>query len=458
MHAQPRRRRRGGIFAALIVAAAARPADAQQWLGPNDACAADLLLGDWGGLRSALARYGIGFGLQEQTEVWGNLAGGIEQAAAYDGLTTASLCIDLAQAAGWKGARVFASGFQVYGPGPTPKLVGALQLVSSIEATASTKLYDLWFEQEWLDGKASLRFGQEGANDELMLAPFAGLFLNSSFGFPPLLALDLPSGGPNYPLAAPFARLQVQPSDEITLIGAIYTEDPAPSGAGDPQLRDRHGTAFRLDDHALGFAELWYAPSALAKSRLPGTYKLGLWIASGPFADPLHDTAGLSRADPASTGIAQTHSGNHGFYAVLNQMLWHKPKTEAQGIGIFFEIMQAPADRNLSDLFLAAGVNWKGPLPGRSHDAAGIAVTYAGIGAAAQHFSRDRVLATGMGTVYAQGETVIEATYRLRLKPWLKLQPDLQYVIDPGAGIPTERSPGALKNALVAGLRLTVNF
>jgi porin len=109
-------------------------------------------------------------------------------------------------------------------------------------------------------------------------------------------------------------------------------------------------------------------------------------------------------------------------------------------------------------LFIEGGLNWKGPFSGRSHDTAGIALTYAGIGATARGFSQDVVFYSGLGTPYAQGEPIIEATYRARLTPWLKVQPDLQYVINPGAGIPTARNPAPLKNALVTGIRVTVNF
>jgi len=436
----------------------AEPTQPAIWDGPNDVCAPDALLGDWGGLRTRLAEHGIGFGVQNQTELWGNLTGGRKQGVEYDGLATASLCIDLGKAAQWQGATIFASAFQIYGPGPTIPLVGALQLVSNIEATPSAKLYDLWLEQQLFDGKLAVRFGQEGANDEMMLAGNAGLFLNSSFGYPAMLAIDLPSGGPNYPLAAPFVRVNFSPSDEISLVGTVYTADPAPPGAGDPQLRDRHGTAFRLNDHALSFTELWYSPAVLASQSLPGAYKLGMWFATGPFADPLHDTDGLSLANPASNGIPLTRSGDYAFYAIVNQMLWHKPNTAAEGIGVFLQIMHGPDDRNLSDLFIEGGVNWKGPLAGRSHDQAGIALTYAGIGAAARNLSRDAVFYSGLGTPYAQGEPIIEATYRARLTPWLKVQPDLQYVINPGAGVPTAQNPAPLRNALVVGVRLTVNF
>ena len=271
-------------------------------------------------------------------------------------------------------------------------------------------------------------------------------------------ALDLPSGGPNYPLATPFVRAQFAPSGEITLLGAIYNGDPAPPGAGDPQLRDRHGTAFRLNDHSLSFAELQYSPAVLASYGQPGTYKLGIWIATGPFADPLLDTQGVPLASPASNGQPLLHATDRALYAVIDQMVWKKPNTVAQGLGFFVQIMHAPDDRNLSDLFVEGGLNWKGIIPGRSHDAAGLAVTYAGIGAAARHFSDDLVFYSGLGAPYRQGETVVEATYRTRLRPWLKLQPDVQYVINPGAGIPTAQSPGPLPNALVFGVRVTVDF
>ena len=432
---------------------------AQIWSGPGEVCSPDTLLGDWNGLRSSLATHGVSYGLQNQTEFWGNLTGGVKQGFAFDGLLVASLCVDLDKATQWNGAHIYASGFQIYGPGPSFPLVGALQLVSNIEAVYSTKLYDLWFEQDLFNNKTVLlRFGQEGSNDEMMLADYGALFLNSSFGYPALLAIDLPSGGPNYPLAVPFFRIKATPVDEISLVGAIYTEDPAPPGTGDPQLRDRHGTAFRLNDHALSFVELWYSPSFMKSLDLPGTYKLGSWYATGPFLDTRHDRIGLSLADPASNGIPQTHSGDYALYGIIDQMLWHKPNTEAQGIGFFFQVMHAPEDRNLSDLFIEGGLIGKGLFAGRSHDEAGIALTYAGIGGAARRYGQDLIEYNGFGTPYAQGEPIIELTYRARLTPWFKVQPDLQYVINPGAGIPTPRNPAPLKNALVAAVRLTVNF
>jgi porin len=448
------------LLLTLILAVAEQPiaASAQAVSGIQDLWNRDTPTRDWGGLHTQLVNDGFTFALQQQSELWVNTVGGLSRGGAADGLLTLSLSIDLQKSPiGWQGGSLFASRFQIEGVSPTPLRVGALQLISSIESTQSTKLYDLWFEQQLFGGIFSIRFGQEGTNDELMLSQNAALYLNSSFGFPPLMTLDLPSGGPNYPLATPFVRAKYQPSSEITLMGAVYNGDPAPPGHGDPQLLDRHGTAFRLNDHTLSFAELWYAPGFLAKLGLPATYKLGAWVATGPFADPLYDTAGVPLAHPASNGIPLQYATDHAFYAVVDQMLWKKPGTGTDGISVFLQVMTAPDDRNLSSLFITGGFNWAGPF-GRSSDTAGVAATFAGIGAAARQFSQDLIFYTGTGTPYSVGETVIEATYKTQPAPWLIVQPDVQYVVNPGAGIPTAQSVVPLKNALVFGLRLTVNF
>ncbi len=124
----------------------------------------------------------------------------------YEGFITASLELDLKGLAGWPGVKVFANGFWIHGRGPSANFVGNLQLLSNIEATRSVKLYDMWLEQTAFDKRLPVRIGQEGANDELMVTQYGAVFLNSSFGFPGLPAADLPSGGPNYPMATPFLR------------------------------------------------------------------------------------------------------------------------------------------------------------------------------------------------------------------------------------------------------------
>jgi porin len=419
----------------------------------------DTLTGDWNGWRTKLEDAGVRLQLQEQSELWGNLAGGVHRGVVYNGLTTGSIAFDLEKLLGWTGAKFFVNAYQIHGRGPSANLAGNLQLVSNIEATRDTKLYDLWLEQSLLDNKLNVRIGQEGANDEMMTTQYGALFLNSSFGFPGLPAADLPSGGPNYPMATPFVRARYDVSDRFTLVGAVFNGDPAPPGGGDPQLRDRGGTAFRLNDHVLAFAELWYSTNQGEHATgLPGTYKLGAWFSSSRYTDELRATNGLSLANPASSGVAVGHSSNYAIYGIIDQMVWQRPGTQDQGIGLFLQVMGAPGGYNLANLFVLAGMNWKAPFAAREQDVFGLGVAYLGISPAARRFSNDIVFFTGRGSLYRSNETVLEATYLYQVTPWWTLQPDAQFVINPGAGIPSAVSAVPLKNAFLLGVRATVQF
>jgi porin len=419
----------------------------------------DNLTGTWDGLRTRLVDSGVTFGLQEQSEVWGNLMGGLRRGAVYDGLTTPSLLLDLNKLIGWSGATFFVNAFQIHGRGPSGNLVGNLQLVSNIEATRGTKLFDLWLEQNLLDARLNIRIGQEGANDEMMIVDDAALFLNSSFGYPALPDSDLPDGGPNYPLAAPFVRIKYRPSDAITLVGAAFNGDPAPPGSGDPQLRDAGGTAFRLNDHALLFAELWYTRNKESDATgLPATYKVGAWYDSARFDDQLYAIDGLPLANPASGGVPRQHLHDFAVYGIVDQTVWRDHSNAAQSVALFLQVMGAPGDRNLSNLFVEAGINWKAPFAGRNSDMFGLAVSYEGISPVARRYSTDLVYFGELGTPYATNETVVEATYLYQAAPWLALQPDAQYVVNPGAGIPTTPGGQQLKNAFVVGVRATITF
>ena len=418
---------------------------------------ADTLTGDWGGLRTSLAGSGITLGLIEQSEVWGNFAGGIRRGAVYDGLTMASARFDLEKLAGWTGATFFVNAYQIHGRGPSANLVGNIQLVSNLEATRDTKLYQMWLEQKFLDGRLTVRAGQEGANDQMMLSKYSALFLNSSFGFPVLAAVDLPSGAPNYPLATPFARAEFHVNSELTLAAAVFNGDPAPPGSGDPQLRDAGGTAFRLNGHTVSFLETAYAPGE-DDGGLPAVYKLGAWLSSSRFADQAYDTKGRPLASPVSNGIPRGHSNGYAIYGIADRMVWQPADTKDRGIGVFAAVMAAPSSFNLSSFFAEAGVNWIGPFADRENDTFGLAVSYMAISPAARRYGTDIIRYTGQGTPYAQGETVVEATYLFQANSWWTLQPDIQVVLAPGANIPSAASARPLKNAVIAGLHTAITF
>ena len=395
----------------------------------------------------------ISFGLQEQAEVWSNLRGGRNRGTIANGLLTGTVNADLGGLAGLDGWYLYGSVFQIHGRSVGNDLVGDLQTVSNIDATRATKLYNLWVTRDFLDGRLNVRIGQEGANDEMMISPQAQLFLNSSFGYPALLATNLPSGGPNYPIAAPMTRWVYKITDAFSWSGAVFNGDPAGPGTGDPQLRNRYGVAFRLRDAPLIFNEIWMRPEALKEGWLPGLWKLGVWYHDGSFDDQRFDRAGNKTA--GSPLDARRLKGNQAFYAVADQLIWRRPGTEDQGLGLWALAMASPNDRNLIDLYVEGGMTFKGLFETRPKDRFGLAFAYMRTGAAARGHYLD------LNQPIQNFEMVTELTYQFVQSDKFSIQPSIQYVRHPGAAIPiwADRwSHVPQKDALVMGTRFTLSW
>ena len=72
------------------------------------------LLGDIGGLRPALDKYGVQLTTLENVEAFGNLSGGVKQGFEANGLTTVTLQMDTAKAFGLRGGTLNVSGLQIW--------------------------------------------------------------------------------------------------------------------------------------------------------------------------------------------------------------------------------------------------------------------------------------------------------------------------------------------------------
>lgn len=190
---------------------------------------------------------------------------------------------------------------------------------------------------------------------------------------------------------------------------------------------------------------------------LAGTVKLGGWYHFGTFADQRIGTDGLSLADSASNGEARRHRGNGGIYAVVDQMLYRA--TGGRDLTAFTRLSVNPFDRNQIGFYIDGGLTLKGPIPGRPDDIVGVAFSYARISPRARDFDRDARLFGGTGPIRSS-EAVIEVTHQAQILAGWTLQPDLQYVVRPGGGIADPRDPagGAIRNAVVVGLRSTVRY
>lgn len=416
---------------------------------PETAIAADAMSGlhglsnDWAGFRSGLAAKGVDFEVQYFAEVWGNTTGGIRTGAVYTGLGQAALQLDFDKLVGWEGASFYTRWLWISGRDASEDLVGNMFTVSNIAGFNTFRNIELWLQQNFWEDKFSLRAGQLAADSEFMISEYGSLFINGTFGWPAFIYMNVPNGGPGYPMGAPGIRLAIEPVEGLTFLAAVFQGDVF------EQNVNRHGFRWRLDADQgfLWLSELqWAVNQEPDSNQLPGTYKAGAWFDSGDIPSPDNE---------------KMYWGDYGVYFVIDQMLYREPLDGAaslskaraaepaspqnQGLGSFARFAFSPADRNFLGFYFDAGLTYQGLVPTRDNDQLGIALGYGQLsGPAANQLRTDG----GKDPGY---ELVLEITYAAEITPWLAIQPDIQFILHPGG----DRS---LNNALVVGGRMTVTF
>ena len=405
--------------------------------------------GDPGGIRAFLDARGIDYNFTYIGEVLGNSTGGLKQGATYEGRLDGQLDIDLEKLAGIKNTAIHANFYQLHGRGLTGNNTFDTFTVSGIEAYPSTKLYEAWIEEKVLDGKVFVRVGQLAADTEFFVSQSATLFISATFGWPAIFANDLPSSGPAFPLATPGVRLKVAPTDNLTFLAAVFDGNPAGVYTGNnaylPQIRDLNGTLFRVKDPPLIMAETSYAYNQEKDAKgLPGTVKFG-------YVHLFPSNGNIDALAPGIVGSPQVR--DDGAYAIIDQTVYVDPK--GPSASVFARASVFPSDRNPYDAYIDAGVIYKGLIPGRPDDTAGISGAY-------DRFSPIIAAEFALGNPgilpARQNQALIEATYQYVVIPGFTLQPDFQYLINPGGNGAMGFDGVPLRNAAVFGLRATIHY
>jgi porin len=428
----------------------------------------NFLLGNMGGVRPILSQYGISFALQETSEVLGNVTGGVHKGFEYDGLTQMLLQLDTNRAFGWYGGLFNVSALQYHGSNLSADNLATFQTASGIEADRATRLWELWYDQKFLEeDRLDIRVGQQSLDQEFIVSQNALLFVNTMFGWPMVPSADLPGGGPAYPLSALGVRFKARPIDPVTLLVGVFNGSPVPNGStGDPQLVNASGTTFPTNGGALVIAELQYSYPALGSmlyadqtEPLARVYKIGFWYDTEHFADLRYDNTGLSLANPLSTGIPQQRRGDYSIYAVADQLIWVDPREGDRTISLFGRAMGTPEEnRNVIDFSLNLGMTFHEPFLHRDDDTFGVGMGFAKVSSGAAAFDEATALYTASFNPTRTSETFVEVTYQYSVAPWLQLQPDFQYVFNPGGGVANAGGTGKIKDEAVIGVRTNILF
>jgi porin len=380
------------------------------------------LTGNWGGLRDALESAGVALTATYTTDLLGNALGGNTQGFRYTGDMAVDLHADLERLWGLKGMLLDVSGSWRSGEDLSAKDIGNTFTVSQIFGGESVRLYALALEwPSLLDNRLDVRAGRIGAGDDFLASPLYTTFVNFAFNANPgSVPINIPAFSV-YPVATWGLRARATPVEPWSIMAGLYYSDATLA------RNSAHGIDFSIRGEAGVFAigELGYLyHQGQGAAGLPGNYKIGGYVDSNAYQD-------LSSAAQAEI------RGNYGFYALVDQMVYREGGSQStQGLTPFAAVTFAPSNRNTFPWFFSAGLVYLGPIPGRDNDTAAFGLAY------------------GKFSKYLKGqpyEMVLEWTYQMALAPWLTLQPDVQYIIQPSG-------MSDIPNALVIGMQLAINF
>jgi len=380
----------------------------------------DALAGDWAGLRTELLQHGVLIEAANTIDVFASARGGVDGRDTVSNLFELAITADTDALAGLRGGTLFFLGLGTHGDDPG-SASGTVHAPSNLAADDAWRVLEFWYEQSVFGDRAGLLFGIYAVDSEFDAKETTDVFLNGGFG----TGLDLSETGLNGPSIFPITglalrgRLQITP--ELGLRAALV--EGAPGDLDD-------STRFRIDldddEGTFSIAELDWQPAGFEFLR----FGLGGWRYSTDF----------ERIDGRGS-----KDGSGGFYGFAEGVVFNEPGHEDQGLSAFVRIGRADDDVYRFGSYRGAGIVYTGLLPGRDSDVLGLGVSSVDNGDAFVGVVRSDV------TRIQRSETVFELTYRAQVRPWLSVQPTLQYAMKP------ETDP-SIDDHLALALRLGLTF
>ncbi len=334
------------------------------------------------------------------------LSGGRDRQTRYLDNLDLTLALDMDSLVGARGLTLFAYGLYNNGVSFSGD-VGDVQVSSNIETgVRAVRLYEAWAEQQLFGERASIRFGLYDLNSEFDVLEVANLFLNASHGIGPDIAQSGINGPSIFPSTSLAARLSVSPVEGLILRLAVLDGVP-----GDPDRPRRTTVRLSGEDGVLLIGEADYQR---------GDWRIiaGGWGYTAQAVDLVaSEAAGEEVGGPG---------GNRGGYLRGEWTMWRDPARQGRTLSGFARVGFADRRYNEFSRFYGVGLVATGLSAARPDDQLGISVARAVAGQPA------RTVATVSGSEIEHAETSLELTWRAPITDWLTLQPDLQYIINPG--------------------------
>lgn len=375
----------------------------------------------------------VAFSLLYRADVMANVSGGLKQRTTALGNLDIRLDVDLNRLLGWDGTSIGLHGIASHGGKPNANHAGSSQGVDNIEVDTNTaKIFQAWIQKQWLDDKLSVLLGLYDLNSEFYVSHSTGIFLHPAPGIGSELAQTGLNGPSVFPTSSMGLRVAYHLTPEVYMQAVVLDGVP-----GDPNNPRGTHIQFNDGDGALRVAELGYIPRDKEGTGLPKTdkYAVGAWSYTTRFEDLV---------DVDGAGDPLLRKGNSGFYVLAEKSFYQGMRNPGSHVDGFIRYGRAKDDFNQFSDYFQTGLVFNGMVSGRDEDQFALSFATARTG------DKYRLAAFNNGQQATRHESIWEVTYRAQLTSWLVVQPNIQYVINPGADV-------QIKDATVLGVRFELS-
>ncbi len=324
--------------------------------------------------------------------------------------------------------------------GDDPSAVGDYGVWDVINPVLGEQLFqlsELWWEQALGSGWTA-RAGKIDANRFFATVRVAGPFLTVADAMPPTMFGYMPT----YPNPAMGVMASWQSAEDLAASetggwsaqvgvfdGTNMAFNPA-SGSNGPRTGSRGpGSLFDGD----------WGPYFVAEGG--PTYRVNGWRGDATIGGWLQSGDTLTETDLGSNIV---HNAAGGYVTVTQDL--HAPEEVGTRFDVWCQLGFSNPNQSPAAFSASLGTICHAPLPGRDNDSAGFMVSTLSMS------DNPNVYVAPSGDSGGQ-ETQLEAFYRIDLGHGVVLQPDIQYIFNPGGG-----SPATTEDALIGTLRIEVLF
>lgn len=402
----------------------------------------DALTADWSGLRNSARESGVTFNGSYMGEAAASLSGGDRHTARYAQQVELETLLDMERIADIDNARLQVTLNYRDGRSLSEEVLHNQFSTQEVFSTSSAQILRL-SQFNWLE-----HFSNRRVTVQIGWSPLGNAFarLPGFCRFQSFVicghsnAMTQNGGSINGPVSQWGARIKFWPTEHFYVnTGAYRNNLDGSTDRGFDLSFDHDGHYYPIE---LGWQRSEGAPR--------GSLALGAYYNTldtpDVYDDVNHDPAGL-------TGLPfLQHGGRHGGY-VMSEQVVHQPEPGNTARALSILGIAGVGDNATARFrrFAIAGAIYQGPFARRPDDFVSFMVAWAQTNPRLSQFQRDRKQVLPDSASVQRWETVMELDLGIHATPWLLLQPNLQYIVQPGGN--ADRS-----DALVLGLHFAVTL